>query len=116
VADIVNVILLARANPSIREHLCQTDKPANPSYGCNDTWSEQRVREELSKYRQPFTDITNISIDANFSTGTTTNVGISGDAPSPSPQITGNEFKSWFNLRAPANIQIVGPLFNVEKR
>ncbi|KKU34644.1 MAG: hypothetical protein UX50_C0015G0016, partial [Candidatus Beckwithbacteria bacterium GW2011_GWA1_46_30] len=29
---------------------------------------------------------------------------------------TGSEFKDWFNLRAPANIQIVGPLYNVERR
>ncbi len=28
----------------------------------------------------------------------------------------GAEFKDFFNLRAPANIQIVGPLFNIERR
>ena len=28
----------------------------------------------------------------------------------------GEEFKNFFNLRAPANIVIVGPLFNIEKK
>jgi hypothetical protein len=41
-------------------------------------------------------------------------VNFSGDAGNVS--FDGKEFKDWFNLRAPANIQIIGPLYNIEKR
>jgi hypothetical protein len=46
----------------------------------------------------------------DWGTGITTNITIEGRS------FSGDEFKDWFNLRAPANIQIVGPLFNVEKK
>ena len=46
--------------------------------------------------------------------GKTTAVQIFGDGGSTSFDAT--EFKNWFNLRAPANIQIVGPLFNIEQK
>jgi len=54
--------------------------------------------------------VSNISIGADFGTGRTTSVTIDGRT------LDGQEFKNYFNLRAPANIQIVGPLYNVEKR
>ena len=112
VADIMNVILLAKADSSAGEHLYQTDKP-NPAG--TDTWDEARVRQELSNRGvTPFSNISDVSIGADFSAGRTTSVGILGDGGSQS--FSGDEFKNWFNLRAPANIQIVGPLFNVERQ
>jgi len=112
VADIVNAILLARADSSTGDHLYQTDKP-HP-YG-GEVWGEDKVRQELrSRNINPFSNVTDISISANFGSGSTNSVNVSGDGTSQS--ISGSEFKNWFNLRAPANIQIVGPLFNVEKR
>ena len=112
VADIVNVILLAKADSSIGEHIYQTDKP-NPAG--TDTWDEARIRQELtSRSIAPFNTVSEISIGADFSGGRTTSVNVSGDAGSQS--FSGQEFKDWFNLRAPANIQIVGPLYNVEKQ
>ena len=111
-ADIVNVILLAKTDSSTGEHLYQTDKP-NPAG--TDTWDESRVRSELqSRGATPFNNISEVSIGADFSGGRTTSVNVSGDAGSQS--FSGDEFKNWFNLRAPANIQIVGPLFNVERQ
>ena len=112
-ADIVNVILLARKDSSTREHLYQTDKP-NPAG--TDTWSVDRVKEELrNKGGTPFNSISSISINgADWSSGITTSVTVSGDGGSES--FSGTEFKDFFNLRAPANIQIVGPLFNVERK
>lgn len=112
VADIVNVVLLARADSSIREHLYQLDKP-NPA-GV-DTWSEDRARQELkNRGINPYTDVSDIGVDWDKGSGQTTSVKITGDAGSTT--FDGSEFKNFFNLRAPANIQIVGPLYNIERR
>jgi SpoIID/LytB domain protein len=112
VADIVNVLLLARADSSTREHLYQTDKP-HP-YG-GEVWDEGRVKQELrSRGTTPYDTISSVSVDWDKGLGRTTSVNASGDAGSSS--FDASEFKNFFNLRAPANIQIVGPLFNVEKK
>ena len=112
VADLINALMLFKADNSTGEHLYQTDKP-HP-YG-GEVWSEERVREELrNRGITPYSSITNISVGADFGGGRTTSVNVSGDAGSGS--FAGNEFKDIFNLRAPANIQIVGPLFNAEKQ
>ncbi|MBI2405274.1 SpoIID/LytB domain-containing protein [Candidatus Gottesmanbacteria bacterium] len=108
-ADIVNVILLARQDSSTREHLYQPDKP-NPAG--TDTWDAGRVKSELGS--GAFNNISDLSVDWDRGTGRTTQVHVSGDAGSR--DFDGAEFRNFFNLRAPANIQIVGPLFNVEKR
>jgi len=112
VADIVNVILLARRDASTGEHLYQTDKP-HP-YG-GELWNEERVKQELRNFGiTPYSTITDLTVGADFNSGKTTSVNVSGDAGGSS--IGGDEFKNWFNLRAPANLQIVGPLYNPEKR
>ncbi len=111
--DIVNVVLLARRLSSDeKEHLYQTDKP-NPAG--KETWDKEKVKSELkNRGSQFFNSINESSVNADFSYGKTTAVNFSGDGGSVT--IDATEFKNWFNLRAPANIQIVGPLFNVEKR
>jgi peptidoglycan hydrolase-like amidase len=112
VADIVNVILLAQADSGTKEKLYQTDKP-HP-YG-GEVWNQDRVKAELrSRGITPFNSISSVSVGADFGSGRTTSVNVSGDQGSKS--FSGAEFKDWFNLRAPANIQIVGPLFNAEQR
>ena len=108
IADIVNIMLLAKADPSTQSHLSQADK-SNPE-GV-DTWDAGRVKSELSSRGiTPVDTASDISIGADFGTGRTTSVTIDGRT------LDGQEFKNYFNLRAPSNIQIVGPLFNVEKR
>jgi SpoIID/LytB domain protein len=109
VADIANVIMLARYSDVDKRHLYQTDK-ANPE-GV-ETWSEDTVRQELSnRGGSPIASASSVSITGvDFSQGKTTQVTINGRT------FTGDEFKDWFNLRAPANIQIVGPLYNVERK
>ncbi len=108
VADIANVILLAKADGSTQNHLVQTDKP-NPD-GV-DTWDAGRVKSELSSRGiTPLDNVSSVSIGADFGSGKTTSVNIDGKS------FDGQDFKTYFNLRAPSNIQIVGPLFNVEKR
>lgn len=113
IADIANIILLARADSSTKDHFYQTDRP-HP-YG-GEVWSADRVQSELkSRNITPFTSASDVSAsDVDFSGGRTNRVTISGNGKTES--FSGSEFKDWFNLRAPANIQIVGPLYNVERR
>jgi peptidoglycan hydrolase-like amidase/peptidoglycan hydrolase CwlO-like protein len=111
VADIVNAILLAQKDSGTKDHLYQTDK-SNPAG--TDTWDSGRVKQELqNRGGSPFNSVSDISISADFGSGKTTNVHVSGDAGSV--DISGSDFKNYFNLRAPANINIVGPLYNVER-
>lgn len=109
VADIANVILLAKADSSTRPHLYQVDKP-NPEG--TDTWDHERVKQELSNRGiSPLQNASSVSVTGvDFGTGKTTQVTIDGI------NFDGNEFRDFFNLRAPANIQIVGPLYNVERK
>lgn len=110
VADIANVILLSKADSSVSSHIYQTDKP-NPEGG--ETWDEAKVRQELqSRGGSPFGSVSGVSVSADFGSGMATSVTISGNRGSET--FNGSEFKNFFNLRAPANIQIVGPLFNAE--
>lgn len=112
VADIVNIILLARADSSTKEKLYQTDKP-HPYDG--ELWAQDKVKSELrSRNITPYNNISDVSVSADFGSGRTKSINLTGDAGSYS--FDGSEFKDWFNLRAPANIQIVGPLYNVERR
>lgn len=107
-ADIVNVMLLAQEDSSSQPHLVQMDKP-NPDG--TDTWDASTVRSKLGG--SAFNSISNVSISADFGTGRVTSVTVSGDAGTKT--FDGNTFKTYFNLRAPSNIQIVGPLYNVER-
>ena len=110
IADIANVLLLVQRDSNTKEHLYQPDKP-NPAG--TDTWDPGRVRQELSsRGGTPFNSVSSASVDWDKGSGKTTNVTISGDAGSVS--FSGSDFKTYFNLRAPASIQIVGPLFNIE--
>lgn len=113
VADIVNVVQLARNDSGTREHLYQPDK-SNPAG--TDTWGRDRVKEELrSRKITPFNSISSVNVSGvDWGVGRTTQISFSGDGGSVS--FDGSEFKDFFNLRAPANIQIVGPLFNIEKK
>jgi len=112
-ADIVNVLLLARADSSAQSHLSQVDKP-NPEGA--ETWDENRVKQELRNHGiTPYNNISGVSVsDWDRAVGKVNQITISGDAGSNS--FDGTEFKNFFNLRAPANIQIVGPLYNVERK
>lgn len=112
VADIVNVLLLAKKDSSLQNHLSQVDRP-NPD-GV-DTYDAEKVKQELrNRSTTPYNNISDISIDWDKGGGKTNTITFAGDAGINS--FDGGEFKSFFNLRAPANIQIVGPLYNIEKK
>jgi len=119
VADIVNVILLAEKDSNSTSHLYQTDKP-NPAG--TDTWSADRVRQELGS--SAYNTISDVSVSADFGGGRSTNVTVSGDGKSNS--FSADIFVTYFDLRAPATIYIPqlgknsngslkSPLFNVER-
>jgi len=111
-ADIINSLMLSGKDPSTGAHLYQTDKP-HP-YG-GEIWDENRVKQELrNRGITPFNTINSASVRADFNYGKTNEVVISGDGGNKS--FSAASFKTQFNLRAPANIQIVGPLYNIEKR
>lgn len=105
-ADIVNSILLVQNDGSADSHILQTDK-SDP-----EMWNEDKVRQELTKYRTPFSSIDSGSVDADFGSGKSTMVHFSGNAGSV--DISSDTFRKYFNLRAPAKIQIVGYLYNLE--
>jgi SpoIID/LytB domain protein len=113
VADIVNVILLAQKDTSTQNHLYPPDRTNGEG---TDTWNAERVKTELrNRGVTPYNSISSASIsDWDKSHGKTNTISFSGDAGSVS--FDGTTFKNFFNLRAPANLAIVGPLFNVEKR
>jgi peptidoglycan hydrolase-like amidase len=103
-ADIVNAVLLAEKDGSTKDHLYQTDK------NLPDVWDAATVKSELSgRGGTPIDNVTDISVGVDFSTGRTTTVTVNGQS------INGDDFKNYFDLRAPSNIQIVGPLLNVER-
>lgn len=111
-ADIINVLMLAKRDSGTVEHLYQTDK-SNPAG--TDTWDKDKVKQELkSRGGEPYNSLSNVSVSSDFNSGRVTGVSVSGDAGSNT--FDGTEFKNYFNLRAPANIQIVGPLYNMEKK
>ncbi|MBI2018214.1 SpoIID/LytB domain-containing protein [Candidatus Daviesbacteria bacterium] len=116
VADIANVIMLMQKDSSLGCFVFQPDKPApppDPKQGCplTDNWSSDRVKQELrSRGGTPIDNASSVSVSADFGSGRTTSVTINGIT------FSGSDFKNYFNQRAPANIQIVGPLFNVETK
>jgi len=106
VADIVNSILLSQKDSSINNNLLPPDQGG---------WSMDQIKNELkSRGITPYNTINSISVSWDKGSGRTTQVSLSGDAGSVS--FDGSTFKSYFNSRAPSNISIVGPLYNVEKR
>lgn len=111
-SDIVNVILLGKADSSTQTHLSQPDK-SNPDG--TDTWDAGKVRQELqNRGVKPFSVISSVNVSWDTGGGRTNSVNVSGNGGSTS--INAGDFKNFFNLRAPANIQIVGPLFNIEQK
>ncbi|TSC63814.1 MAG: Uncharacterized protein G01um101493_323, partial [Microgenomates group bacterium Gr01-1014_93] len=108
-ADIVNTLILVQADSSTADHLYQTDK----SY--SDNFDEAKVKQELkNRGITPYNSISSVSVSADLNSGNSTSVNVSGDGGGRS--FNSSDFKNRFNLRAPANIQIVGPLYNVERK
>ena len=109
VADIANTLLLVKKDSGTTDNLYQIDK-SNPAG--KENWNQDKVKSMLSN---PFNNVTDVRITgADFGSGRTTEIIIIEGGREE--RFGGDEFKNRFNLRAPKNISIVGPLFNVEKR
>ncbi|KKQ01529.1 MAG: hypothetical protein US11_C0007G0022 [Candidatus Roizmanbacteria bacterium GW2011_GWA2_36_23] len=90
--DIINSFLLYTHDRNALIHLSQTDRDVP------DTWSTEKVREELNKYEPP---INSVDVTVSWdSSGISRNIIINGKS------FNAQEFKNFFNMRAPANIQI----------
>jgi SpoIID/LytB domain protein len=101
VANIVNALLLSKALGSAPDGI--------------ESWSSDKIKQELkNKGGNPFNSVNGTSVSADFGIGKTNNITISGDAGNQT--FDGLEFRNIFNLVAPANIAIVGPLYNVERK
>ena len=106
VADIVNSILLSQKDSSVNNNLLPPDQGG---------WSMDQIKNELkNRGITPYNTINSVSVSWDKGSGRTTQISLSGDAGSVS--FDGSTWKSYFNSRAPSNISIVGPLYNVEKR
>jgi SpoIID/LytB domain protein len=112
VADIANVIMLVQKDQSTIANVYQVDAP-NPAG--KETWDANRVKQELkNKGGNPFNSVSSVTVSVDFASGKTVGVTIDGDAGGQT--FSGSDFKTYFDQRAPGNIQIVGQLFNIEKR
>ena len=112
VADIANVIMLSKRDGGVSAHVYQPDK-SNPEG--TETWDFDKVKQELrNRGGIPFNGVSSVSMNLDFSSGMTASVTISGDSGSQTFNAT--EFRNFFNVRAPANLSIVGPLFNIERK
>ena len=99
--DIVNAVLLFNKDNGTLSHLGQTDK-SNP-----DTWSRDEVRNRIGGDAIGSVD----SISVTYSTGGfTSTVHINGR------DINGSTFRQIFNIRAPGEIWLASPLYNIEKK
>ena len=59
-ADIANVLLLAKTDPSVQNHLAQPDKP-NP--GGVENWDAEKVKSELrNRGSNPLNNVSSVSI------------------------------------------------------
>ena len=115
VADIANVILLVRRDSNIdRYTLCG---PNSPNKKCHDILSADSVKDKLRiSGGQPFDYVSEATItNFDFGIGKTNGIRLR-DRNGREETFDGDEFKNFFNTRAPSNIVIVGPLYNVEKR
>jgi len=66
-ANIVNAVLLAEKEPSVKSHLYQVDKP-NPEG--TDTWNDSQVKSELSNQGgTPIDNVTSVSVGVDFEPG-----------------------------------------------
>ncbi len=123
VADIVNAVMLGQNDSSTQKHLCQIDisnklcpVTENKKTVYYDVWDTEKVKTELrNRSITPFNSISSATIaDWNKNEGRVNRISFSGDAGTK--DFDGSTFKTYFNSRAPANISIVGPLYNIEKR
>ncbi|MFH0863761.1 MAG: SpoIID/LytB domain-containing protein [Candidatus Gottesmanbacteria bacterium] len=105
-ADIINAwVVFTRGSDEDRNHVTPTDT------GCwgGDPYSMDKMKQRANDLGSAFTSIPSLSVDYSAD-GSTNSVKI-GDT-----SISGSDFKTIFNLRAPGKISLKTSLFNIEKK
>ena len=108
--DIVNAVLyFSKTNDS--SHLSQIQNCIN---SCDsNAWSKDELRRQVGDKGGPVSSVNSVSVDYSTS-GSTQNVHISTDKGEIN--VSGETFKTIFNLRSPGAIVIKSSLFNIEKK
>ena len=110
-ADILNAVVVYRSGEST-EHILPVDYVS--CFGqSGDPWPMSQMREEANKRGGSITSVSSVSVTYGSDGKThtlvfTTNQGFF--------EVTGEEFKTVFNLRAPGRIALKSSLFNIEKK
>lgn len=105
-ADILNAwVVFTRGNDEDKKHVT----PPDTACWGGDPYSIDKMRQRASELGGAYTSIPAVSV-AYSSDGYTDSVNL-GDTT-----ISGSDFKTIFNLRAPAKISLKSSLFNVEKK
>ena len=107
-ADILNAYIVYKAND-------QTDRisPVDTSCWPGNPFSMGEMRDKANNHGGAVTSISSVSV-VYSNDGATANVTFSTNRGSMT--ISGNEFKTVFNLRAPGYISIKSPLYNIETK
>jgi SpoIID/LytB domain protein len=109
-ADILNAVIVYRSGQGV-EHILPVDY--NSCFGSSgDPWSISQMRDQANSHGGAVTSVSSASVVYD-SSGNTQTVNFSTNKGNFS--ISGSEFKTVFNLRAPARIAIKSGLFNIEK-
>lgn len=108
ISDILNAIILYRSNDS-------TDRisPVNTSCWSGNPFSFSEMRNKAGEHGGAVTSVSSVSV-VYSNDGATANVNFQTNRGSF--EVSGSEFKTVFNLRAPGYVSIKSPLFNIENK
>lgn len=111
-ADILNAIAVYRAGGEAASHILPVDYSS--CFGkSGDAWSLSQMRQEAAGKGGGFSSVA--SIDVSYATdGKTAKLNLSTDKGNF--EVSGEEFYTVFNLRAPGKISLKSKLFNIEKK
>jgi len=110
-ADILNAVLVYRSGQGT-EHILPVDYVS--CFGSSgDPWSIDQMKNEANSRGGAFSSINGVSVSYGTD-GKTAKINFSTDRGSF--EVGGEEFKTVFNLRAPARIALKSKLFNIEQK
>ncbi len=104
--DILNAwVVFTRGNDEDKKHVT----PPDTSCWGGDPYSIDKMRQRAGELGGAYTSISSVSVTYS-SDGYTDSVNLGGTS------ISGSDFKTIFNLRAPGKISLKSSLFNIEKK
>jgi peptidoglycan hydrolase-like amidase len=110
-ADILNAVIVYRSGQGA-EHILPVDY--NSCFGKGgEPWSISQMRSEANSRGNSFSSVSGVNV--SYSGGGQT-ASLNFSTNQGSFQVSGEEFYTVFNLRAPARIALKSKLFNIEKK